>query len=284
MVRTKYTVLEKLNLFISVYIKLFTAIPRFSWWSPFFIFALFQALGLAGLVWYYVPGWVSIIYPILSKFLPTSVFHYPQYYLALPSIYAGFENFVLGPTVWIILSAAAIYRLGGLYEGEKPPFKSGVRKALRAYFQLLALWLIETILVILVLYIPSSMMEQFLAGSPNRAAVVSVLLQMVGLGISAMLVYAVPGIILDRKSLLEAVGDSIALFFRNPILTYLIVFIPSIIRIATNSLLSDYAPRIIELLNPDLIPSILLVHIFLGIFINLFIYGAAVFVYKKLTD
>jgi len=46
--------------------------------------------------------------------------------------------------------------------------------------------------------------------------------------------------------------------------------------------LSDFAPRIIGLLNPDLIPVIMVFYIITGIFINFFIYGAAVLLYRRL--
>jgi len=66
-----------------------------------------------------------------------------------------------------------------------------------------------------------------IADSPNRAALADVVFEMIGLGVTAMLIYTVPGIILDRKKVWPAIQDSIGLFMRNMIFTYSIVFFPS---------------------------------------------------------
>lgn len=284
MVRNKFTALDKINLFITIYGRLFAAIIRLSWWSPFLIFSLFQFLVFFGLFWYYIPGWIHIIQPILRIFLPEKAFHFPQFYLVLPGIYSAFESFILGPTLWVILSGAAVLRIGSRYSRKKIAFKECIARARAAYLPLLAIWLIETILVLAVLSIPSLLMESVMYGSPNMSAVISFIMQSLAMLISAALIYAIPGIVLDNKGLGEAISDSLGLFFGNFFLTFSILYIPGFIRIIFNILLTNYAPRIISAFNPDLIPILLFLEIGLGIFINLFIYGAAVFVYKEMSD
>jgi hypothetical protein len=284
MVRNKYTLIDKINLFINIYARLFTAIFRFSWWSPFFILALIQILGLAGFFWYYIPVWINIIYPILSIFVPESAFHYPQYYLALPSIYSAYDIFILGPTAWLILMGAAFYRLGHTYDGTKRPFKECVRASMKKYLPLLAVWLIETVLVFLILYIPVVLLNGQIGQSPRRIMALRLLLQMAGFIISAMFIYAIPGIIIDNKKLSEALGNSFRLFFKNIFFTYFIVLIPGIVMMIFNLFLTDLAPKIITLFNPDLIPAILVASIVIGIFTNLFTYGGAVIAYKKFNE
>ena len=65
-------------------------------------------------------------------------------------------------------------------------------------------------------------------------------------------------------------------------MTFAIVFIPNVLRLVLNAIMSDYAPRIISLMNPDLIPVILVIYIISGIFVNFFVYGTAVALYKEL--
>jgi hypothetical protein len=283
MVKPRLSFLGKLNLFISAYGQLSLSIFKFSWWSPFFVYAIFQTLGFLALLWYYLPVLSSLVYPLVSLFLPANAFHYPQYYLALPSLFATYESLILGITVWVVLTAAAVYRLNGVYAGQIPKFGEGLRLALRSYVPLMLVWLLEAVFVIIILYVPSLLLKEFTLGSPNRAAAVDVFFEMIGLVVTSMLIYSVPGIILDRKKVGPAIRDSIGLFMSNILLTYFIVFIPSIIRIALNMLLTNYAPKIITLLNPDLIPGLIVVYIVIGIFINLFVYGAAVFVYKRMA-
>jgi hypothetical protein len=284
MVGRQFSYLDKVNLFAGIYARLFGGIFRFSWWSPFFLYALFQMIGFLALLWYYAPGLSAIVYPLLSSLLPPGVFHYPQYYLALPSIFASYQDYLLGITVWIVLTAAAVYRLGGIYAGKRLTLKDGIVRALRSYLPLFAIWLLETVLVIAILYVPNLLLKNRMAGSPKFSAVINVFFELIGLVATSMLIYSVPGIILDRKGLARAVGDSISLFFDNMIFTYSIVAIPGFLHIILNLLLSNFAPTIISRFNPELIPDIMLFYIVSGIFINLFIYGAAVFGYKRITE
>ncbi len=223
MVKPRLSFLDKLNLFVNAYGQLSLGILKFSWWSPFFVYAIFQTLGFMALLWYYAPMLSSLVYPLISLFLPANAFHYPQYYLALPSLYATFESLILGITAWVILTAAAVYRLNGVYGGKIPKFGDGVRLALRSYLPLMLVWLLETALVIIILYVPSSLLKDFTAGSPNRTAAVDVFFEMIGLVVTSMLIYSVPGIILDGKKVGRAIRDSIGLFINNMFLTYFIV-------------------------------------------------------------
>lgn len=284
MVKNKFTGLDKVNLFISIYGRMFIAIFRFSWWSPFFILALVQLLGFLGLLWYYLPGWIHIIQPILKLFLPERAFHFPQYYIVFPGVYTAFEVIILGPTLWVILSAAAVIRLGGHYSRKKLPLKECIARARSAYLPLLAVWLIETALVLAILALPSFLMESVMYGSPNMSAAISIVMQSLAFIISAALLYTIPAIVIDKKGLGEAIANSVGMFFGNFFLTYFIVFIPGFIRIILNILLTDYSQRIIVDLNPELIPILLFGEIVIGIFINLFVYGSAVFAYKEMSD
>jgi hypothetical protein len=283
MVRSKLTALDKINLFLNIYGRLAIGVFRLSWWSPFFMLAIFQIFGFYAFLWYYLPGWINFILPLLKLIFSADNFHYPAYYLALPRIYSLFEIAILGPTLWIIFSAAASYRLGHLYDDEKVSIGECFNASVNKYLPLLVVWIFETALVLLILYLPGVILKSQLDGAPNRIMVLRLLLQMVGFGISAMLIYAIPGIILDNKRLFEAIGDSISLFFKNIFLSYFIIFLPNIPRLILNLLLGDLAPRIINLLNPELIPTLLFTSIVLGIFINYYVYGAAVFVYKELS-
>ncbi len=281
---TRLTVLDKLNLFVGTYAQMFLGIFRFSWWSPFFIYALFQLAGFFALLWYYAPILSVTVYPLLAAFLPSNIFHYPQYYLALPSVFVTYDSLILGITVWIIFTATAVYRLGGIYDGKVPALRECIRRGLYSYAPLLFVWLLETISVIVILYIPNLLLKERMAGSPNFSAAVSVLFEMIGLLVTAALIYAVPGIILDGKRAGAAIKRSLGLFAGNFFLTYFIVFVPGIITIILNLLLSNYAPKIISLFNPELIPILLFIYIMVGIFVNLFIYGPAVFVYKRMAE
>jgi len=282
MVRAKLTLLDRFNLFLDIYGKLLSSLLRVTWYSPFFIIALFQLLGMALFLWYYAPALIFIVKPILSQFVPPQAFHYPQYYLALRTIYAGYEAFVLGPTIWVIFLSVAIGRLSAAFSRQWVTMREGLDMAFNRYWRMLLIMAIETALTVLILYLPSIVLRGLTRGSPNMSAGLGVVLQAGGLLVSAMLIYAAIGVVLDNKRAGEAIRDGIAAFFRHPIITFSIVFIPNSIRLVLNAFLSDYAPRIISMMNPDLIPILMVIYILSGIFINFFVYGAAILLYRRL--
>lgn len=279
----KYNALQKINLFTAIYGRMFTAIVRPGMWFPFFILALFQLIALYGLVKFYLPGWYNIIFPILSSFLPQEVWHYPQYYLALPSIFSGVDNFIIGPTVWVVLSAVAVYKLAGYYADSNFRLGNGFKSAFRAYLPLLIFWAIETTLVLIVILLPSLLMADIVKGSPNRKIALDFGLHLMGFGVSAFLIYTIPGIMLGGNGLGSAISKSLRICWRNFFLSFFIIFIPGLPKVILNLVISEFSPRIIQLLNPELIIGLIGLHIGIGIFINLFIYGSAVFIYKEMA-
>lgn len=279
----KYSPLDKVNLFLNIYGRMFAAIFRFRTWAGFLVLALFQAAGLFILARFYLPGIYTIIYPVISAFIPPIMLHYPQYYLSLTSIYSGFDDFILGPTIWVICSAWAVYNLGRYYDPQSRLAGDGLRTAFKAYLPLLLFWALETALVFGVLALPTQLAGRFAFGSPRRRMAFQFGTRVIAFCFSAFLVYTIPGIVLRARSLGRAVRESIGLCARNFFLTFFIIFIPGLFRVGLDIILSSFSPRIIKYLNPELILLILLIEIALGIFINLFIYGSAVFAYEELS-
>jgi len=278
----KYTPLDKANLLAVAYGRMFTAIFKFSSWSGFFILAVFQGIGLFLLSKFYLPGLVSVLSPILSYFLPEPLMHYPQYYLALPTVYSAFDNLILGPTVWVIFSAFAIYRLNGFWDGKKSPAGEALAKARRAYLPLLLIWLIETILMIIAISVPAKLMSGFVAGSPRMQIALNAGVQMLAFFMLAFLIYAIPLIILGGKKAGSAITGSLKLCTGNFFLTYFIILIPGSLKIIFDFVLTEFSPQFIRYMNPELVLFILFAQIAAGIFINLFIYGSAVLVYREI--
>ena len=280
----RYSPLEKINLFITTYGRLFAGIIRIPNWFPFLILALFQAAGLFALSKFYMGGLNQILYPVLSKIFPPVIFHYPQYYLALPSIYSGYNAFILGPTIWVLMSAVAVYKLGGYSKGTKYAFGGGLSRAFKSYFPLLLFWIIETVIVFAVLWTLTITFRDYVAGSPRVKFMFEYGYQLFAFVFSAFLLYTIPGIIISGKRLGGALTGSIRICSKNFFLTYFIIAIPASVGAVIDLFVSGFSPQIISLFNPELIAVLLYIRIGLGVFINLFIYGAAVFVYGKMSE
>lgn len=279
----KFTAVDKINLFISTYIQMFGNILRFSAWSGFWGLALLQLAGLILLVEIRLPGWNSIMHPILALFLPAPGFHFPKYLLAVPGLYATLDNYLLGPTAWVILSAAAVFNLSSLYSNKRPYLSRGLSRAIRSYLPLLFVWFLELILVFAVFKIASFLLLDSVYGSPRAYLAVRIGLQLAAFLPSAFLIYAIPGIIIDKLSIFKALGQSVNLCSQNLFMTYSIIFFPGLIRLGFDILIQDYSFKIVSTFNPDIIPVIMALKILVGIFINLFILGTATYIYRVLN-
>ncbi|MCP4580264.1 MAG: hypothetical protein GY839_01505 [candidate division Zixibacteria bacterium] len=274
---------DKLNLFIRTYITMFGNVIRFSSWSPFLYLAIFQLLGIVLMAWISMPGWKNFIYPILSLAIPTELFHFPEYLLVIPHIFSDFDNYILGPTAWVIFSAVAVYKLGGLYSNEKLSAKTGFSIAFRSFLPLLIVWFIELALVFVLFKASTVLLIEFIYGSPKRVMALNVTLQLIAFIPSAFLVYAVPGIILNRMRVINAIGHSLKLCYQNFFMTYFIILIPGLVRLGFDIIIKDFGPKIAFSLNPNLIIVFMVMKVVAGIFINLFILGVATYIYRDLT-
>ncbi len=279
----RYSAIDKLNLFFKTYMQMFANTFKPSSWAPFFYLALAQALGLILLTWFAMPGWKEFIQPLLSQVLPSQPFHYPFYLLTVPRVFTDFDNYILGPTFWVIFSAVAVYKLGGLYEGKNQSTSRGFGLAFRSYIKLLFIWLFELILVFAIFKVLSLLFVEIVFGSPRRIILLKVILQYMAFIPSAFLLYAFPSIIIGKKSFFGAIGESFSLCSHNFFMTYFIVFFPGTIRLIFDIIIRDFGPRIVYTLNPDLILWLMGLKIIFGIGINLFILGGATYLYRDLT-
>ncbi|UCC79732.1 MAG: hypothetical protein JSW64_15955, partial [Candidatus Zixiibacteriota bacterium] len=240
----RYSPLGKINFFITSYARLFAGIVKISNWFPFLILALFQAAGLLAFSKFYVSGLNQILFPLLSKLFPPAIFHYPQYYLALPYIYSGYNDFILGPTVWVIMSAAAVFMLEGYRKEVKSSFGEGLGKAFKSYMPLLLFWILETAIVFAAVLVLNLAFKDMAAGSPRASFVFKFGFKLFAFILSAFLLYTIPGIIISSKRLGEALKDSIRLCGSNFFLTYFILAIPASMGAVIDLFVSGFSPQI----------------------------------------
>jgi hypothetical protein len=275
-------VMEKLNLFVSIYIAQFINIFRITAWLPFLVLAAFQFTGLVIITNLNLPGFKTIIFPVLNLFMPERLFHYPVYYLAAPQAYSIYDTFILGPTISILATGMAICRLGGFHERRFDPLSRCRQIALRNYGRLFLFWLIQIVILLVITLIPVNLAAPYAYGSPRFALMVKVLLQMTGFGLSALLIYTIPAMLIGNKSLGAGLRQSLKLCSHNLFFTYFIIFLPGMIKIGFDLLTTNFAQYIITKDNPEIIIWALFVNIGTGIFLNLFIYGTAAYAYKEL--
>jgi hypothetical protein len=276
--------MEKINLFVSIYMAQFLNIFRITAWLPFLVLGGFQLVGLIIITNLNLPGFKTFIFPVLNIFMPEQLFHYPVYYLAAPQAFSIYDTFILGPTISILAIGMAVCRLGGFHERRFDPLSKCRKIALQNYGKLFLFWLIQTVILLAVILIPAILAEPYAYGSPRFALFVKITLQLIGFAASAVFIYAVPAILIGKKSLGEGLRQSLKLCGRNILFTYFIVLLPGIIKIGFDLLTTNFAQYIITQDNPEIIIWALFVSIGSGVFLNLFIYGTAAYAYKELAS
>jgi hypothetical protein len=276
--------MEKINLFVSIYIAQFLNIFRITAWLPFFVLATFQSAGLIIITTLNLPGFKTFIFPVLNIFMPEQLFHYPIYYLAAPQAFSIYDTFILGPTLSILAFGLAVCRLGGFHERRFDALSKCRKIAAQNYGKLLLYWLIQTAILLIVIMIPATLIEPYAYGSPRFALIIKIALQLIGFAVISLFIYSIPAILIGKKSLAQGIRQSLKLFGRNVFFTYFVVLVPGIVKIGFDLLTTNFAQYIITEDNPEIIIWALFVSIGSGIFLNLFIYGTAAYAYKEFTS
>ena len=276
----KRSPLAKINFFVNIYIRLFAALFRIPLWFPFLVLALFQAAIVYALANFYSGSLNGILYPILSKFYAPDVFHYPQFFRTLPHIYSMFDRFLLGPTIGILMIAVAVYKLEGYAVRTKNTFGSGFGRAVKLFFPLFFVWLLGTIISVAVLRISAVALGEYFLSSPRAGLIAGLGFHLFSYFLLAIILYAVPGIMISGRGLLDSLKFSASIYRSNFFLTFFIIAIPGAIGAIIDLFIVAFSPQIINLFYPELMSVLMMIRIALGVFINLFLYGAAVFVYN----
>jgi membrane-anchored glycerophosphoryl diester phosphodiesterase (GDPDase) len=184
----------------------------------------------------------------------------------------------------IMAIGAFIYKIDGYTEKKRFGMAGAFGKARSVYGRLFLLWLIQMMTMVLVVLIPAWWFSTLLSDAPRRTFAMKFAFQLVGFGIAGFFVYAIPAIILNRKTLGRAIAESIKICFHNIFFSFFIIFLPGMVKLTLDILTTQMAPVIINQFNPDLIVWILYTEAIVGIFLNLFIYGAATQAFRQLAD
>lgn len=278
----KYSALDKINLFLTIYYRMFGNIFRISAWSPLLIAAVFQTAGLLLLIDYGRPVSGTFIYPLLKALLPSAALHYPNYYLAIPLVFSAYDIWILGPSIWLLAIGAVTISTGAIYDKQRIGIAAAAKTAAGRYGLLLGLWIIQTILMIIFVYLPARLISDSLTGYFLRHLAMKIALQGVGFVISAFTLYTIASILLDKNGLFKSLAISARLWKRNFFFSFFIVALPGSIGLIFDILTSSFAPNIINGGNPELIIQLLFLKIFLGVFLGLFHYGSAVYAYREI--
>ncbi|MCX6828651.1 MAG: hypothetical protein NT002_05145 [candidate division Zixibacteria bacterium] len=270
--------IEKLNLLIGLYLAPLKSFWKGKLWLPFLIYAFLQAVLLILLVSYANPH----IYPVLSPLVrllgegrDDFFSHYPGLFLMLPQVFDWGKIFlgIILEGLAAGLTSILFLKILAAKTGEEA-IKPGY--AFSRWLHLAAVWsFITVLLVVTISWLLPTLFSGLLHGSPRRALFFDMGLRLLTVFIYAIFIYAVPSVVVNRKSVWGALKQSISYFLRHPIFSFFLALFPYLLSVPGSFAISR-ADVIVSKFSPELVFYILLIGVVIDLFVNFVLTGAIV--------
>ncbi|MCD4690353.1 hypothetical protein K8S17_02730 [bacterium] len=242
--------------------------------APLLTYAAAQLVVLLVLVFFAYPPFASTIAPLIRWRLGEAALHYPMSFLALRAAF-GQADVVLSIVLGGAATAAATWLFASYYTGGDGGTGRGWREALKRYLPVLIIVLVAMALVQVVSRAPSAVWGHLADERPMRFRLLRMAAIAVVLAVQALFVYAIPYVVLGGRRLASAVGGSIALALKNPVTTYLIVAVPTVLEFLP-AWLARNGSTIAYRFSPEALVAVLVVWVAVILYTTYFTIGAAI--------
>lgn len=261
------TLLQKINLFFSIYFSALRSFKKPLLLIPFILFALAQFLLLLALVNFYAPFLSFVFIPTIKKIMGEFVLHYPAYFIFLPKIFSR-ANLLLSGILGIIALGWATYLFFSYFLPDKRvELKEGLKTALSKYLLLLGIWVIESVVILAWFFFLSRAGRGFVGGSFKKELAFEIFGLCSGVVFYGLFAFTIPAIILSGRNILESVGTSISIYKRNFFSTYFFVLLPNLLTLPF-SFLNRNAAFLITKFNPEVMILMLILEIAISMIAN----------------
>jgi len=252
--------------------------------APLLIYAAAQLAVLAILAFFAYPPFASTIAPLIRWRLGEAALHYPTCFLALRSSF-GQADVVLSVLLGAAATAAAVWLFASYYTGGDGKAAEGWREAFRRYVPVVIAVLVTTVLAQLVSRIPTAFWGHLADARPTRFRLIRMLAIAAVLAVQALFIYVIPYIMLARRRIGGAIGGSMALALKNPVTTYLIVAVPTVLELLP-AWLARNGTTIAYRFAPEGLTLVLVVWVVVILYTTFFTLGAATrfFLYATQND
>jgi len=264
---------QQFNALIWSWSETLSALRRRVGLQPLLIYAAAQLAALAILAFFAYPPFASTVAPLIRWRLGEAALHYPTCFLALRASF-GQADVVLSVLLGGVASAAAVWLFSSYYTGGDGRVRDGWREAFGRYAPVLLAAVVAMVLVQLVSRVPTTFWGHWADERPMRFRLVRMAAIAVVLAVQGLFVYAIPYIMLGGRRVGGAIGGSIALAFKNPVTTYLIVAVPTVLELLPAWLTRNGA-TIATRFAPEGLAVVLVVWVIVILYTSYFTLGAA---------
>ena len=262
--------LEKINVFLGIYFEVFKNLKKGLLYLPFLIYAFFQIILIFKLYFFNLPIFSWLFFPLYKFLWGDYLLHYPDYFVFFPKIFSRF-NLGMNGFIGIVFNGAAIFLFASFFRGEKAYLLAGIKNSFSKYGWLFLGWLMETAILVVVIYFPSKSFSSF-AGSFSTEFLFDFLLLVGGVIFSSLFAYMQAGIILDHKKVFPAIFQSFSIFKKNFFTTFFFVLWPNLLVLPFN-FLNRRSPYLIGKFNPELVVYLQIFSVIVALFTSFFLVG-----------
>ncbi|MFQ5650656.1 MAG: hypothetical protein ACE5IY_12005 [bacterium] len=217
------------------------------------------------------PPFSSFLVPLMTRLFGEAAIHYPNNFLVLPAMFF-WVNLVLSGLIGIILVGTATDLFSNTYKKKAINLGESLRVMLANYAILFLIWMVETaVLVGIFLGVPA-LLEKMAFFAERGDLTLQVAASLVAIVVGAVFVYTTALVVLDRRGAFGALGQSLSLFAKHPVITILLFAIPNLIRMPVD-LLSGKTRFLITKFNPEMVGIVLVLSILISVFSNYLLIG-----------
>lgn len=190
--------------------------------------------------------WSSLWAFLLRGVTGNQLSHYPTHLLLMP-LALGRLDMILQILLNVIFQGATILLVTSAFKQKQISLKDSFGSSARRYVHLVCVSLITSIVILLCVNFPNAVINR-LVDSPRMVIIAAAML--LGLVIQAFFIYAMPLVILEHHSAIQAIGNSFRMARRFFGQTFLIAATPFVLMLPT-TLLSFKAQVISLRLSPE---------------------------------
>ncbi|OQX79797.1 MAG: hypothetical protein B6D56_06370 [Candidatus Omnitrophica bacterium 4484_70.1] len=212
-----------------------------------------------------------ILAPWIRRFFGEKFLHYPYNLYLLPQLYR-YSHIFVGATLGMLMSAVASFMIKEAWENKRPNMLIGSLFSLRRYFSLFGIWLITFSLSFFILRMVRKIITNHYLFFLFSLFVVAV--------VASFFVYAIPAIIIERKSFFSSLGRSISFFKKFILVTLILNLVPSLLYFPV-TILKSKIPSLLHFFSPEIIIGVLSLGVVVSLIVDIFTTASPVILFIK---
>ena len=274
-------VVQQFNALVWSWAEMLRALRRRAALAPFLIYAGVQTVILLMLLGFTVPPLRLFVPALMRLRFGDEALHYPNNFMVLRGA-LGQADIILSVFLGALVTAAAVYLFASFYGRREERSSVGLAVGASKYVPALVVTLVVAVLSQVAVRVPMSIWGGLADTSPMRFRMLRVILIGVVLALQAVFVYGIAAVVVDNKRVGAALAGTVALAFRNPVTTLLLVAVPAALELLPAWLMRN-SSVIIYKFSPELLAVVMLIWIVVILFINYATVGAATRFYLHAT-